>query len=371
MQRRRFLQLGLWTLLTQPTFSFATPFRRQKLILIELSGGNDSLNTVIPYQEPLYYRFREKIALKNANPISESLALNPNLKYLKKLYEQEEVAIVNGLGYDQPNRSHFRSIEIVETASNEYLEEGWISKAIQSNNKIDAIVLGKNFGNSLFSSQLNVVNFLNAEQFIKQSKRLQNQSKSDENDTLNFVLQEYSKIIKANALLKEKIQVITVQTPFEKTNISRDFKELAKIIASGLDVSVFKLTQSGYDTHTDQVKIQNKLLKELDNAIGSFVKEMKMKGLYEDLVLMTYSEFGRRVKENGSQGTDHGTAASHFVIGSPVNGGIYGAYPSLEDLDDHDDLKYSTHFQSYYNTFLKNYFHSNFLYPNHQPLQFL
>ena len=370
MIRRDFLQFCALSLLSPQLFAHS---RHKQLILVELSGGNDTLNTVVPYNDKLYFKYRQHIALPKTLPISPQLSLNPNLTYLKKLFDKGELAIVNGLGYPEPNRSHFRSIEIVETASlaQEYLSSGWINKAIKNRYDIDAIIVGKNSGTSLFSDQLKVINFLNANQFLKKSKRFKEEYNRYNNEALQFILKNQSFIFKANKLLTATLHNINIKTPFAKTAIAKDFKEAAKIVASGLNVGVIKLTQGGYDTHTYQVNKHNRLLRELDGAIESFVKEMRFRGLYDDVMVMTYSEFGRRVMENGSKGTDHGTAASHFVIGGKTKGGLYGEYPSLDNLDDNNDLQFTTHFKSYYNTFIKNYFNNPNTYKSYKPLGFI
>lgn len=366
MKRREFIKLSLVcaSMVLLPIDSKANTRIKKTLVLVELDGGNDGLNTVIPFNEQNYYRLRPSLAIKKdeTNVIDRDFGLNKNLTNLTKLYKEKNCAIVHGLGYDKPNLSHFRSIEIVETASesNEYLDEGWISKTLQRYDLNDyrpanAILLGKRKKGHLFSKELDVLQVKNIEKFIKKSSIINSNSKIGLNSSLDFLKTQEDTIKRASNSLSLYAKNINVKTNFEQTDISNDFKEAVKLIKSKIDIPVIKISQKGYDTHANQTQRQTQLLKELDTAIGSFVAELKNENLFDDVLIVTYSEFGRRVKENGSSGTDHGTASCQFVIGAKVKGGMYGKAPSLDNLKK-NNLIYTTHYRSYYNTILNGWF---------------
>jgi len=367
MNRRDFIRLSLVAAssIVLPNQSWAKHSSKKTLVLVELNGGNDSLNTVVPYSSKNYYKLRENIAIQKSELtlIDEHLGLHKNLKNISKLYERKSLAIVNGLGYSNPNLSHFRSIEIVETASksNEYLKKGWLSVELERFNLDElspaaAIVIGKRKKGSLFSKNIDVVQIKNIDNFLKKSNSLNfDQSEEGKNGSLNFFNQQKYSIKKTNLSLNKYAQNIQIKQEFKNTEISNDFKEALKIIKSKMNIPVIKISHKGYDTHAGQLVRHNILLKDLDDAIGSFVQELESENLFDDVLIMTYSEFGRRVKENGSLGTDHGTASSQFVIGGKVKGGLYGNFPNMDKLIK-NNLIYTTEYRSLYNTVLHKWF---------------
>lgn len=367
MKRREFIKLSLFcsSLILLPIDIKAKSNHKKTLVLVELDGGNDGLNTLVPYTNKKYYELRPNIALEKEqlNEIEKDFGLNKSLRWISKLYREKNCAIVQGLGYDNPNLSHFRSIEIVETASesNEYLDEGWIAKSLERFNISDtrpanAILIGKRKKGHLFSNNLDILQIKNIDSFVEKSASFDGVSKSlGLNSSLDFLNEQENSIKRASDSLQKYANNIKIKTQFENTDISNDFKEAAKLIKSKIDIPVIKISQKGYDTHANQFERQNSLLKELDSAVGSFVKELKKEKLFNDVLIVTYSEFGRRAKENGSLGTDHGTASCQFVIGGRVKGGIYGKAPSLDNLHK-NNLIYTTHYRSYYNTILTKWF---------------
>ncbi|MCP4971527.1 MAG: DUF1501 domain-containing protein [Arcobacter sp.] len=367
MKRREFIKISaiLSAMILLPIDVKAKKNNKKTLILVELNGGNDALNSVIPFNESNYYNLRPSLALKKdeINIIEKDFGLNKNLSNITKLYKSGSAAIVHGLGYDSPNLSHFRSIEIVETASQskEYLKNGWISSELRKydlNEKrpANAMLIGKSKKAYLFSNDLSVLKIKSIEEFIRSSSNI-NDNKIDYNinRSLNFLNKQEDILVKANKAISKYASNVDIKTIFNQTDISNDFKEALKVIKSDLDIPLIKISQKGYDTHANQMSKHNILLKEFDDAIGSFVNELKEEDLYKDVLIVTYSEFGRRVKENGSLGTDHGTASSHFVLGGEVKGGMYGKAPSLNNLDK-NNLIYTTHYRTYYNTILTKWF---------------
>lgn len=367
MKRRDFIKLSLSaaSMILIPINLNAKENNKKTMILLELDGGNDGLNTLVPFYEKNYYKLRPTIALKkdDINLIDRKFGLNKNLQNLTNIYKEKHCAIIQGLGYDNPNLSHFRSIEIVETASesDEYASEGWIANELRRFDLSDvrptnALIIGKRKKGDLFSNDLNILQVRDINTFIKKSSQIKiENSKAVLNDRLSFLENQEKSIQRANESFSKYAKDIKIKEVFKDTDISKDFKEALKIIKSKIDIPIIKISQKGYDTHANQIERQNKLLKELDDAIGSFVKELKNNNLFDDVLIVTYSEFGRRVKENGSNGTDHGTASCQFVIGGKVKGGIYGKAPNLKNLVK-NNLIYTTHYRSYYNTILTSWF---------------
>ncbi len=367
MKRRKFIKISalVASMILVPIDIKAKTSDKKTLILVELDGGNDALNSVIPYTEKNYYKLRPSLALKkdDINLIDKDFGLNRNLSNITKLYKLGNTAIIHGLGYDKPNLSHFKSIQIVETASDshESLDSGWISSELEKyklgdTRPANAILIGKRKKGYLFSNNLSVIQIKSISDFINKSLSISIMKETEIlNSSLNFLNKQEDILINANKTLKEYANNIEIKTHFNQTDISNDFKEALKLVKSKINIPVIKISQKGYDTHSNQLSRQNLLLKDFDDAIGSFVDELQKEGLFDDVLIVTYSEFGRRVKENGSFGTDHGTASSHFVIGGSVKGGMHGKTPSLEKLNK-NNLIYTTHYRSYYNTILTKWF---------------
>ena len=338
---------------------------QRTLILIELHGGNDGLNTVIPTQDELYYKLRPNIHIPRSEQLSltNEVALHPALKPLMTMIDAHDVALIQGLGYENPNRSHFRSIEIWDTASNskEYLADGWLTQLNLSADEkkiTDAIVFGRNAAPVLAPDSSMIV-IDSVERFYRQAKVIDNVDGQSQQSALRHLLKTQNATKAAAEQLKDKLSQHNLSLPeFGGGEFGQQLQEAAKLMLLGGTAPVIKVALGGFDTHQNQKVDQNQLLSELADGLASFYKVIKAAGLWDDVLLMTYSEFGRRVAENGSGGTDHGTAAPHFVLGGKVKGGVYGAQPSLSSLDN-GDLKFTTHFKDYYQTVLTNWLGSS------------
>jgi uncharacterized protein (DUF1501 family) len=360
MKRRHFisacgsaaLSLGAW-----PT-AFARSAQDRTLIMIELKGGNDGLNTLVPISDPAYVTLRPRLALKEAEllPLNDKLALHKELAPILPWWQQGELAIVQGLGYPQPNLSHFRSIEIWETASrsNEYLDNGWLARTFAGPLKAgsarwtaDGVVVG---GNSLgaLAGGARAVTLNNPETFLNQS-RLATPAERVGNATLAHVLKVEADIQHAaNGLRGPKHAFATEfpRNPFGSA-VAAAMQVLATQ-AGGKHIPVIHLQLGSFDTHINQLGQHAALLKQLAEGLAAIKGALKELDRWDSTLLMTYAEFGRRVRENQSLGTDHGTAAPHFVAGGAVKGGLYGAMPNLNDLDRDGNLKYSSDFRELY-----------------------
>lgn len=343
-----------------------TTAKANYLLLVELNGGNDSLNMCIPTDQADYYRLRPSLAIEKSQqiPLSPQLALNGVMSALEDVWAAGELAILPGLGYAEPNRSHFRSIEIWDTASDsdQYLDEGWLSSVLAnlpSNAQstafaAQAIVLGRNAA-PVLGHGIKTLVMKDQQSFIQESAQLQALSAATKNPALRHLLNVNLQARSGGELLKMGFEPAVKKAPEGKgkqandVQFRQDLKEAAAIIKQGYGAPVIKVALSGFDTHANQKATQQKLLNSLAEGLAEFRKEMQEANLWEQIAIVTYSEFGRRVAENASQGTDHGTAATHLVMGGRVKGGIKTAIPALNHLE-RGDLIMTTDYRHLYAT---------------------
>lgn len=333
------------------------------LVLIELKGGNDGLNTVVPYSDNRYRELRPNLGLEadEVLPVSEHLGFNPRLKPLLEAWEERDLAVVTGVGYPQPNLSHFRSIDIWETgaASNEYLQTGWLARLLTSadakgGSVADGAVIGSGTG-PFTGGTLRLVVLRSLEQFFQQARRARTVEASTDNPALMHILSVQNDLNKSAMALEESLR--TRKRPikaFPQTEIGQQMEVAARLVTSDFRIPAIKVSQGGYDTHSLQRGRQDLLLGQLAEAVAAFRKALRKTGHWDHVLVMTYSEFGRRPRENGSRGTDHGTAAPHLLLGGRVKGGLYGRQPSLHDLDN-GDLKFTVDYRSLYTTIARRW----------------
>lgn len=371
MQRRSFLKLSSMVLIGLSFGKFNLPALAQDsdkiLILVEFKGGNDGLNTVIPFSDDNYYKLRPGISINRDSVLrlSDSLGLNPAMDNLMKIWNEKDLAIVLGVGYPDPNRSHFRSIEIWETASNsqEVLQDGWISRVFDQSSKIkkqiDGVIIGQGDEGPLSGSKMNNLVMTDPEQFIKDAKRFKSIISNTDNLSLKHILRVESEIYKSVDVIEKKLKAKKeTNIKFPQTNIGKQFQSASNIIANDIPLSVIKLEHGSFDTHTNQRNNQDRLLKDFSDALYAFKQSMISLNMWNKVIVATYSEFGRRAAQNGSGGTDHGTAAPHFITGGQIKGGFYGSQPSLDDLSN-GDLKFKIDYRSIYSSIVKNWWGSS------------
>lgn len=393
MRRRRFLQnlgalglggLGLGSLVpggapsltaapTGPTRpgpsprsqdDIGSPLGERLLVLVELSGGNDGLNTLVPYTDPLYYQLRPQLALPRDQvlPLSPTLALHPALAPLKPLWSQGHLAIVRGVGYPSPNRSHFRSIDIWESASDadEVLDDGWLARLLAGAPRpealvADGLVLGGDVG-PLEGDGVRAIVMQDPEQLVRQARRLSRNAREVRDPSLRHILEVRSHLQQAVDRIAARLkgsEAPPVELPGGK--FGRSLRGLVRILAAGLPVPVVKLSLGSFDTHAGQLGTHARLLGELAQGLAGLARVLQDLGLWERTLVMTYSEFGRRPAQNASGGTDHGTAAPHFLLGGAVRGGLYGRQPRLDQLRA-GDLAHHVHFRDVYATVARRWF---------------
>ncbi len=314
----------------------------RRLLLIELNGGNDGLNTVVPYADPLYAKLRPRLAIPRdaVLQLDEHMGLHPELAALMPMFQQRELAVVQGLGYAQSNRSHFRSIEIWDTATDADVigQDGWLSRIDPQQQfgrrfAADAVVIGRN-PKPASGDDMQPVVMTDTRSFVSESRGVQALEASSENPALRRILAVQRDIESAG-------HALTAQRPqpageFPQGAFGRDAREAARLLIGDPATPVVKIALTGFDTHAGQLGRQQALLRQLGDTLAALKTAFTAAGIWSDVLVLTYSEFGRRVQENGSGGTDHGKAAPHFVLGGRVRGGLLGEAPALAKLDDGD-----------------------------------
>ena len=354
MERRHFLKLSsALPLVAYAPMNWADTLggsSNHTLVMIQLGGGNDGLNSFVPFNDDAYYSARPNLAIpyEDVLPLSQQLALHPAMSSLMPAWQAGEMAVVHGIGYPQPNRSHFRSIEIWQTASSadEFLTNGWLSEVIaQSTENLSAItVSGSPMSTHGAVNQFNLAGQTDLDKFSS----LYIPSASSEDPLMNFIMSSRAQFNESVTELSSLLaQEVTFSVEFPDTAMGQQCHTLAKLMALGFTPKVFHLGLGSFDTHSNQLPAHAALWQELSDAVAALRSALIERGLWQNTTVASYCEFGRRVSENGSGGTDHGTAASHFVIGGGIQGGEYGEMPSLTDLDS-GDLNYTTDFRSYF-----------------------
>jgi uncharacterized protein (DUF1501 family) len=329
------------------------------LILIELKGANDGLNTVVQYADSTYYSLRPRIAVKREEVVqlSDRTGLHPALAPLLPLWKNNQMAVIEGVGYPNANLSHFRSIEIWDTASNanEYLHDGWLARAFMANPVpktylADGVVIGSNDMGPVENSP-KAVALANTDQFLRQAKFAEKGGYA-KNPALNHILKVENNIVEAAAGLNSRYGF---KTQFPQNAFGNQIKTAAQIAANKSGVAALRVSLGGFDTHQNQTGTHANLMKTLAEGLVALQAALEEIGRWNNTVVMTYSEFGRRPRENQSGGTDHGTAAPQFVMGGKVKGGLYGQAPQLGRLDGNGNLAYAVDFRDLYATVLERW----------------
>jgi uncharacterized protein (DUF1501 family) len=357
------------------------------LVVIQLAGGNDGLNSVVPFADDAYYAARPSLAVRKSDllVLNDYCGLNKTLMPFKQLYDDGLFALIHGVGYPNPNRSHFRSTEIWHTATDSHrsLSTGWIGRyfdnACQGCDPTVGVSIGNETPLALVGKQPTGVSFSEPEQFTWKSNSIGSDAEelfmdlnapdddamsgatigslggaSHGGDTMDFLQRTAldAQVSSQKILAITKTQRNSASYPSNRLGSSLSL--VARMIAGGLPTRVYYVSQGGYDTHSNQTGTHDRLLTELALSIAAFVKDLKAQGNLNRTLLMTFSEFGRRMAENGSAGTDHGAAAPLFIVGGGIHPGLYGAHPSLTGLD-HGDLVHTTDFRSVYATVLEKW----------------
>lgn len=372
--RRHFLkQASLLSLSTFPAaFSSlranTTETNGRILVVIQLSGGNDGLNTVVPYTDEGYARHRRELRLATDQliQIDASVGLHPSLRGMADLLEDGQLTIVQGVGYPQPNRSHAVSMAIWQSASLDPLDHtgyGWLGQSMDEyqhelSGAPDMVLLGDDSpplairgrrSTSVAMANLHDLHLLQPKSF--------NESERPTNDSLlNFIHSTSASAVRTASLLESVATSNQVSPDYPTTGLGGRLKSIANLIKAGVATPVYYTIQDGYDTHSAQLPTHSRLLSELSGALQAFQEDLTTAGLDDRIVTLCFSEFGRRVEENGSLGTDHGAAGPVFLAGKCVKSGLLGQPANCEQLID-GDLTMQFDFRSIYHALLSDWLH--------------
>lgn len=387
MNRRDFLGQGAGAFLTLPCIdpffsrfsgmSIVPGAKERILVVLELAGGNDGLNTVIPYEDPLYHRARKVLRIRSGQHVLEQgLALHPDMGKLRDLYKEGGLAICNGVGYPNPDRSHFRSMDIWQSGRPDLQkpETGWLGLAAEvlahRGAETPAMALASVEPplclaarrlvvpalSSLRSYELHVDGRVGAANRARKRalSRVAQEKKGDD---------RIARLLKATARqayegaekLKRAALAYQPKAVFPNSALGRSFELAARALSAPLGTRIIHLRQGGFDTHAGQLRTHGALLGDVSDAIWAFSREMRALKVWDRCLVLCFSEFGRRVKENASRGTDHGAAGPVFLAGGALEAGLHGKQPSLSELDRGGDLRFSMDFRSIYKTVLESW----------------
>ncbi|MEK6700677.1 MAG: DUF1501 domain-containing protein [Planctomycetota bacterium] len=364
------------------------------LVVVQMGGGNDGLNTVVPYGMDAYYKARPGIGVPQAQVLqlanASGVGLHPGLKGLKEMYDNGMMGIVQGVGYPNPNRSHFKSMDIWHTAETSGTGDGWIgrymdceccgygsgesgkpAKPAVDTGGLPGIAIGRTAPLSMQGRAAKPVSFESADLFrwsgedIHEALRepyhaINRRGESKEiaaDSNAAFLLRTALDAQVASDTIRKAVAQQTLAT-FPNSGLARDLSMVAKMIRAGLKTKVYYVNLGSFDTHAGQGGANGRhanLLTQWSDAIKAFYADLKQQGNDGRVLTMSFSEFGRRVSQNASQGTDHGTAAPLYLFGPMVKPGVHGEHPSLTDLDQ-GDLKYKVDFRSVYANILESWF---------------
>lgn len=392
--RREFIQNGLGFVslgLTMPQFlthvakaqdaapdGLSAISKGKILVVIEMAGGNDGLNTVVPYADAAYALARPNIGLKAGDviKIGDKLGLHPAMKSLGAMFEKGQVAVVNGVGYPNPNRSHFHSMDIWQSGDPEMkLRErsGWLARYFDADghykgNPLLGIVMGGQLPLALEAqtSPVSVVGSGRDYDFGDGSDRQNHmqalhslyQGGTVAGSNAEFVSNVGNDVYASTQTIRTALENYDSKADkiadYPQSGLAQSLQTIARLIGGDIGTRVFYASIGGFDTHANQPQSHAALLSTLSDSIAAFYRDLAAQNRDKDVLVMTFSEFGRRVRENGAAGTDHGAASCLFLVGSGVRGGIFGEYPSLTNLDD-GNLKYTTDFRAVYSTVIEKW----------------
>ncbi|HMV09182.1 MAG TPA: DUF1501 domain-containing protein [Cyclobacteriaceae bacterium] len=349
------------------------PEGQKILVVIQLSGGNDGLNTIVPYNNDLYYKLRPQLALSKGSVLraSDELGFHPALAKLNELYDKGYLTVINNVGYPNPDRSHFRSMDIWHTASDsdEYLNTGWIGRyldssckncniahqAVEIDDMLSLALKGENIKGIAVKNPRKLYQVLHNNYFQKISK---NPTDATE-PSLNYLYKTLAEATSSADYIYDKSTVYKSDATYPDYAFAGQLKTVAELINSGLSTKVYYVSLSGFDTHVRQQPEHDRLLKIYAESVSAFVNDLEKNNRFQDVLVMTFSEFGRRVSQNASGGTDHGTANNLFVIGKNLKQkGFISGTPDLSRLDQ-GDLIHEVDFRSVYATVLNKWLDTN------------
>ena len=376
IKRREFLQVGSLATASFMMPKFLKAFERpmmvppgnKVMVVIQFSGGNDGLNTVIPVRNDIYYKERPKLGIQKDQSllITDEVGLNPALEAFKGLYDDGSLAIMNNVGYPNPDRSHFRSMDIWQSASgsNEYVNTGWLGRyldaqckgcdkptqAVELDDVLSLALKGEESKGLAFKDPKRLYNSAAGKYF----KEIDTDHQAGE-QTIDYLYKTMSETLSSADYIYRQSKAHPSGEAYPNTELGKDLKTIASLIFSDINTKVYYVSLGSFDTHVNQDNQQKRLFTELNDAVKAFTNDLKKNNRFQDVMMMTFSEFGRRVSQNASGGTDHGTANNMFFIsGGLKEKGLLNAMPDLADLNE-GDLKHKVDFKNVYATVLNKW----------------
>ena len=380
IKRKEFLQIGTLASasLMMPEFLKAfekktlVPPGNKVLVVLQFSGGNDGLNTVIPVRNDIYYKSRPRLGISKdkALLLTDEAGINPALPFFKSLYDDGSLGILNSVGYPNPDRSHFRSMDIWQSASNsdQYVNTGWLGRyldaqclgcskptqAIEIDDVLSLALKGKNLKGLAVRDPKKLFDASN-ERYYKEI----NAAHENDEPVVDYLYKTLSETLSSADYIYEQSNGYRSSQRYPATQLGKNLKTISSLILSDINTKVYYVSLGSFDTHINQENQQKRLFTELNEAIQSFVADLKANHRFDDVAIMTFSEFGRRVSQNASGGTDHGTANCMFLVGGGLKQkGLINAMPDLQDLNE-GDLKYKIDFKAVYATLLNKWLGAN------------
>src|SRR6185369_11965964 len=377
IKRKEFIQIGSLATASFMVPKFLKAFEGQQvvppgnkvMVILQLSGGNDGLNTVIPIRNDIYYRERPRLGIEktNALALTDEVGLHPALTGLRELYDDGSLGILNNVGYPNPDRSHFRSMDIWQTGSpsDQYITTGWLGRyldaqchgcdkptyALEIDDVLSLALKGENSKAIAMKDPKRLFSTSN-EKFFRDVLK---DHKNDGEETVDYLYKTMSETLSSANYIFQQSKLHPSSTEYPKTELGNGLKTIASLIFSDINTKVYYISLGSFDTHVNQQMQQQRLFTELSDALRVFTADLKKNNRFNDVLTFTFSEFGRRVSQNASGGTDHGTANNMFLIGGALKQkGVINAMPDLNDLDE-GDLKYKIDFKTVYATVLRNW----------------
>lgn len=373
------MQLGSLASASLMMPKFLKAFERQALVppgnkvlvVLQLSGGNDGLNTIIPVRNDIYYRSRPGLGIKRdaALALTDEASIHPSLPFFKQLYDEGNMGILNNVGYPNPDRSHFRSMDIWQSASdsNEYISTGWLGRyldaqcagcdipiqALETDDVLSLAMKGETYKGLAFRDPKKLYQLTN-NRFLRQSAHAYDHD-HDHEETVDYLYKTLADTMSSAGYLYEHSRRFISKQSYPSSALAKNLKTICSLILSDLNTKVYYVSLGSFDTHVSQASTQARLFSQLNDAMVPFVQELKDHHRFNDVLVMTFSEFGRRVAQNASSGTDHGSANNMFFIGGDLKRkGLLNDLPDLTDLSS-GDIKYKVDFKNVYATVLKNW----------------
>jgi uncharacterized protein (DUF1501 family) len=376
IKRKEFLQIGSLATAAFMLPKFLKAFEKPAMVppgnkvvvVIQFSGGNDGLNTVIPVRNDIYYKERPRLGIKKESSLilTDEVGLNPALEAFKGLYDEGNLSILNSVGYPNPDRSHFRSMDIWHSASesNQYVNTGWIGRYLDAQCKgcdkpTQALEVDDVLSLALKGEESKALAFKDPKRLFSSSNEKYykdiNADHSKGEETIDYLYKTMSETLSSANYIYQQSKLHPTNQAYPSTELGKDLKTIASLILSDINTKVYYVSLGSFDTHINQEAQQKRLFTELNDAVKAFTTDLKKNNRFDDVLMMTFSEFGRRVSQNASGGTDHGTANNMFFIGGGLKQkGVLNAMPDLTDLNE-GDLKYKVDFKNVYATVLNKW----------------